>query len=48
MLETISVLAAGLVIRSAGLFESSEQYSSNAKYRPKEVPLGGFINKIKH
>ena len=48
MPETISVLAAGLVICSAGLFESSEQYSSNAKYRPNKVPLGDFIYKIKH
>ena len=33
MLETISVFAAGLVIRSAGLFESSDgTVLSNAKY----------------
>ena len=38
---TISVLA-------AGLFELSVWYSSLAKYRPNDVPLGDFNFKIKH
>ena len=44
----LSVLSPGLKVRSARLFESSEQYSSIAKYRPKEVPLGDFSLKIRH
>ena len=34
--------------QSTGLFESSALYSSIAKYRPNEVPLGDFNYKIKH
>ena len=45
----LSVLAAGLIVRSAGLFESSVlQYSSYANYRPNEEPLGDFNFKICH
>ena len=44
----LSVLAAGLIIRSAGLFESSVWYSAKAKYRPNEIPLGNFNFKIIH
>ena len=45
----LSVLAAGLIIRSDGLFESSVRYrySAKAKYRPNEIPLGDFNFKIK-
>ena len=48
MPETISVLAAGLLVRSAGLFESSVRCSSYTKYRPNEVLLGDFISKIRY
>ena len=34
--------------QSAGLLDSSVQYSSYAKYRPNEEPLGDFNFKIKH
>ena len=44
----LSVLAAGLIFCSAGLFESSVRYSSYAKYRLNEVPLGDFNFKIRH
>ena len=44
----LSVLAAGLILRFAGLFESSVWYSLYAKYRPNEVPLGDFNFKIIH
>ena len=38
----LSVLAAGVIFPSAGLFESSVQYFAYAKYRPNVVPLGDF------
>ena len=38
--------AAGLTFRSARLFESLALYSSFAKYRPNEVPLGDFNFKL--
>ena len=44
----LSVHAGGLTFRSAGLFESSVQYSAKAKYRPNEIPLGDFNFKIRH